>query len=483
MVNFESKANSQSILPDKLKVSNMCNNNCLFCSSDNQKAKTHHSYKEIIDKINLRKTNGETSIVFPCNFDNRADFIKILKHAKESGFHIILETNGRIFSYNNLAEKASHFIDEIILFYHGCEEVNHERVTQVKGSYKQSQKGEKNLRKFNNKVILKQIPWLEESDFGQSDYPQEIMIEVTSKCNFNCKGCFNKNTFAKTDRNITDMSTDRLKQVLDNIVELGTQRVRFTGGEPLMRDDLEELLEYAKSIGLEIFLNTNATCVNNENIKYIEKYVSNVLVSINGFNDDNELEWTQTKGSFKDKLNGIKVLIESKIPAVRAGTVATSENIVSLDKIYQIVKENKFTSWEIFNPVSAKKGLISDEEYIQLYNKIINLSLDSGKWVNIANSIPFCIFEKEKISLIAQGGKCDLGYARLVIDPLGNVKPDYFSDKIIGTVDNLLECWNHPVFKKLRNYDFIEDDCKRCTYLDRCKGKNVDLYWNSLSKL
>jgi len=312
------------------------------------------------------------------------------------------------------------------------------------------------------------------------NHPSEVVVEVTPKCNFDCTSCFNKASFAKNDRHQKGMSTEYIKQIIDSIVEFSIPRIRFSGGEPLLREDIFELMDYAKSKDLVIWLNTNATLVIKENISELEKYVENVLIPLNGYDEQSDFEWTQTKQSFEAKLKGIKILRASKIKIIRAGTVATPKNIENLEKIYQIVKENKLDFWELYRPIPLKKES-TGFDIKTLHNKIIKLSSDFGKTIQIANSIPFCCYDIGKMDTICIGAYSDDGHSRIIVDPKGFAKPSYFIHKNIGDPRNVKECWNHDFMKKIRALELVPGDCKACKYLEKCKGGSrytANLYSN-----
>lgn len=118
------------------------------------------------------------------------------------------------------------------------------------------------------------------------DIPREVMIEIEPKCNLNCKFCFNKNSFAEKGRDIENKLTmEFVKKIIDNAFISGIKRIRFTGGEPLLRKDIWELAEYVKSKDMELRLNTNGTLIKNLSIaKKISKYFDNLLLPIQ-YND------------------------------------------------------------------------------------------------------------------------------------------------------------------------------------------------------
>ena len=111
--------------------------------------------------------------------------------------------------------------------------------------------------------------------------PREVCIEVTTCCNSKCEFCYNKNSFSKNGRKSEYLPTDKIKEMIDIIKNAGINRIRFTGGEPLTREDIFELAKYAKDKGMTTVLNTNGILVNEKYGKNIVKYL--VKISLDKF--------------------------------------------------------------------------------------------------------------------------------------------------------------------------------------------------------
>lgn len=455
-----------------LKLGNKCNNNCTFCDELDKKTNINKSFKEIKQEIDNLKRKNYTHLILPCNSDIRKNFFEILKYAKNLGFRITLETNGRMFYYKEFAEEVKDNIDELVIYFFGQDPDVHDENTQVKGSYDQAKKGEINVRKLNIPVNIKKVYWPTTNQKFMFDNPREVVIEVTSKCNFNCKICFNKISFAKEGKESKDMSTDYVKKIIDDIAESSIPIVRFSGGEPLLRKDIFDLMEHAKSKGLRIWLNTNSSLITKEYAFELKKYVENVLVTFNGYDNKSDFEWTNTSNSFKDKIKGVKLLKKNNIPIVRAGTVVTKENIDNLEKIYNVLKINKISRWQVYRPIPLKNE--GSQFYIKkLCKKLIKLSLDFGQLIPIANAIPFCCSNPKKMDALCLGACFDDGHSRIIIDPRGFAKPDYFSSINIGDPTRIIDCWNNNLMKQVRELKLVPEQCKKCIYLEKCKGGSI----------
>jgi len=304
------------------------------------------------------------------------------------------------------------------------------------------------------------------------DAPWEVMIEVEPKCNFNCKFCFNNISFSKENRNIKRFSTDYVKKIIDNIVKVDIKIIRFTGGEPLLRKDIFELIKYAKDKGLETRLNTNCSLINQKNVKKLKGIIDNVLIPIESYDHKKEAKITGYAFSLDKKIKAINLLKDIVVSKIRVGTVAIKENILNFDKLAEFVFNLPIDEWELYRPISVSKKDNLDSKLIKvLVDKIINLRKKINKPIFIANALPFCsIKDLNKINSISKGALFDDGYTRLVIDPRNFVKPHYFMNEKIGDPLDILNAWQSPFIKKMRNLEYLPKDCKNCNFIYKCLG-------------
>jgi len=317
------------------------------------------------------------------------------------------------------------------------------------------------------------------SKFGKNelvpinDLPTEIMIEVEPRCNFNCCFCYNHSSFARKSRNIKSFTTSYVKNIIDHVFTSKIKIIRFTGGEPMLRKDIFELLAYAKNKGLEVRLNTNASLINKRNFHKLKGVVDNVLIPIESWTDNKEFKITGFKNALTKKIKAIKLLKKLEIPVVRVGTVTTEENIYQLDKLADLILSLPIDEWELYRPISneTSKSSITKSAIKLLVNKIIKLRKQTEKAASIANALPFCSLSNlNKLNAISSGALFDDGHSRLVIDPRGFVKPHYFLEKNIGQPADILSAWNHPFMKKMRNLKFLPQKCENCWFRFKCRG-------------
>jgi len=298
------------------------------------------------------------------------------------------------------------------------------------------------------------------------DLPAEIILEVTDKCNQDCYYCFNKYEYKTTTRNVRkELSKKELFAIIDKIRDFGLKYIRFSGGEPLLRKDIFELMNHAK--GLKIWLNTNGTLVNETNSNQIQKYVENVLIPLNGYDEESDFKITKVQDSFKKKLKAFDLLKKLKIR--RAGIVLTKENVNNLAKFWQIQKQQDITFLEFYRPITLKPDV---ETLKKAIDDIYRLNIKNKTNFKIANALPFCLHRPEITSKISLGSIYDDGHNRLVVSSDGSVKPSYYFTKKIGNAlsDSFYKIWNDEFMISLRNNEFLPEICIKCKYKIPCLG-------------
>lgn len=299
------------------------------------------------------------------------------------------------------------------------------------------------------------------------DIPNEIVLELTKKCNLSCEFCFNEQGF----NNHNEIKLSDIFKVLDDISKSGVKAVRFTGGEPFLREDLQEILKKAKSLGLYVILNTNGFLINEVN-KRIFNYVDLAIFSLHDL------------GRFGNVMKAME-LIRNFNTKIMLATITIKDNIADIEKYYEFVsqiKQKNFSEWFLLRPIPNKndKNPINQNNVLDLYSKIKKYNGHYGMDVKIANSLPFCAI-KENLSSICKGGFFDSGYSRLVIDCNGNYKTDYCTTNVLGNIrrNAIMQIWNSEELKDIRNYGKVNKKCITCYHLKGCKGgliSNESLY-------
>lgn len=131
----------------------------------------------------------------------------------------------------------------------------------------------------------------------------EAQIEMTNRCNLNCVHCLR-------DKNINnELTINEIKKNLNILVNINCNRVIFTGGEPLLREDIFDIIRYAIKKRFITFLFTNGINITSENIKYFtDSNLFNIQISLFGITAMTHDSITQKEGSFKKTMQAIYLL-------------------------------------------------------------------------------------------------------------------------------------------------------------------------------
>ena len=143
-------------------------------------------------------------------------------------------------------------------------------------------------------------------------------MELTERCNNSCIHCYINLPAHDLIARERELSTEDIKGILGEAASLGCLSVRLTGGEPLLREDFEELYLFARKLGLKVLLFTNAALITPRladlfvSIPLLEK----IEISFYGLKKESYEAVTRIPGSFDAAWRGIHLLLERKVPFI-----------------------------------------------------------------------------------------------------------------------------------------------------------------------
>ncbi len=180
---------------------------------------------------------------------------------------------------------------------------------------------------------MSQGEYISRQVIGKADFWKEakpllgqLDIELTERCNNNCIHCCINLAKDDLEAKNKELSTAGIKKILKEAATLGCMEVRFTGGEPLLREDFEELYIFSRKLGLKVLLFTNATLITQRlaelfaHIPPLEK----IEVTVYGMKKESYEAVTRAPGSFEVAWRGINLLLEKRIPFVVKGALLPS---------------------------------------------------------------------------------------------------------------------------------------------------------------
>ena len=167
-------------------------------------------------------------------------------------------------------------------------------------------------------------------------YPYQIVyLSLTNRCNLRCKHCVASACIEEVDH----MNTEDWKKVIDQVLVLNPEQINLTGGEPLIRPDFCEILEYLRAnYKGAITLSTNALLLNDRLMEIIKKNVDGVSVSLDGF-DSYSCTKVRGEGIYDRVIAGIKKLKEAGMEKVSVSMLETKYTYGHNQDFYKLCKE------------------------------------------------------------------------------------------------------------------------------------------------
>jgi radical SAM protein with 4Fe4S-binding SPASM domain len=162
---------------------------------------------------------------------------------------------------------------------------------------------------------------------------ERLDIELTERCDNDCIHCCINLPAGDVVARAREMSTEQVKDVLRQAADLGCLRVRFTGGEPLLRPDFEEIYVFARRLGLRVLVFTNARRITTRLADLWARMppLVPVEVTVYGMHQESYEAVSRSPGSFAQFRRGLDLLLERGVPFVVKGALLPP-NRAEMDK-------------------------------------------------------------------------------------------------------------------------------------------------------
>ncbi|MXR51380.1 GTP 3',8-cyclase MoaA [Halovenus sp. WSH3] len=159
-----------------------------------------------------------------------------------------------------------------------------------------------------------------EDEFGRE--VTGIRISLTDRCNFDCVYCHNEglgDTRGPMDPQDDEMTADEVVRILEVVSEFGIDSVKFTGGEPMLRDDLEEIIRRTPE-EMEVSMTTNGTFLPGRATDLVDAGLDRVNVSQDALDPDDFAELTQS-GAYDRVIEGVEAALDAGLAPVKLNMV------------------------------------------------------------------------------------------------------------------------------------------------------------------
>lgn len=337
-------------------------------------------------------------------------------------------------------------------------------------------------------------------DFDQA--PFTIAWEVTRACAYACVHC---RANAQHRRDPRELTTEEGFALIDRLAAFGSPILIFTGGDPMMRRDLFDLIAYANEKGLRCSLTPTATALPTlERLqKAKEAGIRRVALSLDAPRPAVHDAFRKVQGSWQRTMDILHRAQEVGL-SVQVNTTVAKHNVDILPEMVPFLEEVKAVQWSVFFLVPTGRAMaeqiISPEQHEQVFNWLYELSQKAPFDIK-GTAAPMyrrVAIERKKaeqgaeelVTFQGAGFQYADGLNRptkgvndgngfLFISHIGEIEPSGFLPVAAGNVrtDDVVDVYrNHPVFKNLRNYEKLEGPCRTCAYRDVCGGQRGRAY-------
>ncbi len=316
-----------------------------------------------------------------------------------------------------------------------------------------------------------------------------LFWETTLRCNAKCKHCG-----SRAGENIdiqNELTTEQIKKAFKSIADkydVSKILINVTGGEPLVRQDLFDVMKFASDLGFHWGITTNGMLIDDDIIeKMKETKLATMSISIDGLEKSHD-EFRGVKGSYKKIIENIRKLQKDKfLHCFQVTTVVNKLNINELEQMYKIMEDLEVDSWRVINvdPIGRANDnsnlALERNDYEYLLN-FIKEKRNEAKFEITFGCAHFVGMEFEQ-EIRKNMFFCMTGYTTASILYNGDIyvcpNVERRKELIQGNVkqDDFVQVWENK-FKWFRDLDKLKcEKCAKCEDWKYCRGDSLHT-WN-----
>lgn len=303
----------------------------------------------------------------------------------------------------------------------------------------------------------------------QLSAPVNVTWEITNRCNLNCKHCLSAEQRANC---AADMTLQECQYFLDDLADIRVFQVNIGGGEPFLREDILDILDYAHKKEIVTCVSTNGTMIDETLAKKLAAMdLLYIQISLDGATPQTN-DIIRGQGSFAQAVAGIENLTKHKFPHLSINTVVNAKNFREIKDMYQMGKAyGAKTRLSRFRPAGSAKQVWEDYRLDKEQTMELAEILSKHKDLLTGDSFfSITLADRKHLGL----NMCGAAKMTCCVTPDGSVYPCAFLQEeefFAGSIckQSLKEIWqNSPVFNQLRNLKI--ESCGTCNRFDFCHG-------------
>ena len=311
-----------------------------------------------------------------------------------------------------------------------------------------------------------------------------LAINITKRCNLACEHCYLDADTLKNGQS-NELSVSEVNSVLDEVASRGKQTmIVLTGGEPLARTDLEEMISHGAQLGLSMVVGTNGTLLTSRRVASLKAAGAlGVGISVDSLHKEQHDKFRGLTGSWKQTFQGIQHCREHELSFQIHFTV-TRNNYTELDDIIKFSHDNGARVLNLFFLICTGRAESASDITAEQYEHILTQTIKAQTEYPDMIIRPRCAPHFKRIahqlnpdSPITRvsgfdGDGCIAGTHYCRVAPNGDVTACPYIDTPSGNIrqQSFLSVWDEaPEFESLRNPQ-LNGACGECEYKKLCGG-------------
>jgi AdoMet-dependent heme synthase len=325
-----------------------------------------------------------------------------------------------------------------------------------------------------------------------AENPMIVYWEMTMACALACRHC---RAEAALQRHPLELDHEESARLLRQIAAFGDPlpHLILTGGDPLLREDLFELVDEANALGLSVSITPAAT----QNLTYqvisrLKRHgIQSLGLSLDGSTPERHEAVRGVKGCFNWTIDAARAAADLEIP-IQVNTLVSEETVDDLPLVYDLLKTLKVMRWSLFFLIGVGRGRVLQEVSAERGEEVMNWTYD------LARAAPFAIktteapsYRRIALNRMRQEGMTAGeirrtptyhgfgirdGHGIMFVSNTGDIYPAGFLPLTVANVrqESMSEIYRHsPIFRSLHDPNQFRGKCGRCEYRVICGGSRA----------
>lgn len=311
--------------------------------------------------------------------------------------------------------------------------------------------------------------------------PIWVGLKVTPKCNFHCKHCW-------AQLRGKERKLEEIYEAINKLVKMDVKHITLSGGEPFLRDDIFEIIEYIKKKNVHLAIFSNGYFIDEKIVSRLEHLLDSydfIQVSLDGFSKE-KFESQRGENTFEKVMMALEILGQSSL-IVRVNMVASKYNVDEILSTYEISDRMNINTFSVSHIYDLNKGkdMYDELSMIQFLDEIINcINVSKKLKTKLKPFIPTQYYEyiSEEIKYNNKLEIIDYNFFLYrFIDSQGNIYPDVAFDCeefCMGNIytddaEIILEK-SFMIGNKLKKRSLGNTKCAKCSCVSMCHGGDIE---------